>query len=227
MNAKELAELLERLERLATKPKYRHIEADAAMTDAAAAIRSLIVELQDGQELVALPWIVEYMRQDGGHGWKPMAAFDFETPAQNYANDCAKNNKTWEYRVVPAPIAPNAAQSDGEMVKDAERYRWAAPILDGSNDKVADMRALALAEQLAKGLTGDAAIDAAMLAASKKEENVSNRERHAAEVIEGMRRAAEICEDYEDDMGYGKPQGCADEIRVEISRLKGEGSDHE
>ena len=126
MNAKELAELLERLDKygeqrakLAERLKDRMEPEWNHFLDAAAAIRSLIVELQDGQELVALPWIVEYMRQDGGHGWKPMAAFDFETPAQNYANDCAKDNKTWEYRVVPAPIAPNAAQSDGEMVKDA------------------------------------------------------------------------------------------------------------
>ena len=45
--------------------------------------------------------------------------------------------------------------------EDAERYLWAKPILDGSDDEVANQRALALAAQLGKGLIGDAAIDTA------------------------------------------------------------------
>ena len=153
MNAKELAELLERLDKWHERIPASH----TIYSDAAAAIRSLIVELQDGQELVALPWIVEYMRQDGGHGWKPMAAFDFETPAQNYANDCAKNNKTWEYRVVPAPIAPNAAQSDGEMVKDAARWNRLPAYLEKYQINYV-------------GLKADIDADLAEIAASKKEE---------------------------------------------------------
>ena len=164
MNAKELAELLERLDKygeqrakLAERLKDRMEPEWNHFLDAAAAIRSLIVELQDGQELVALPWIVEYMRQDGGHGWKPMAAFDFETPAQNYANDCAKDNKTWEYRVVPAPIAPNAAQSDGEMVKDAARWNRLPAYLEKYQINYV-------------GLKADIDADLAEIAASKKEE---------------------------------------------------------
>lgn len=67
----------------------------------------------DEQEPMALPYIVEYARKDGGHGWKPMAAFDLETVAERYAADCA--NETWEYRVVAAHIAKPVAQEG--MVK--------------------------------------------------------------------------------------------------------------
>jgi len=44
--------------------------------------------------------------------------------------------------------------------KDAERYRWVLPILNGDGHE-GDERAFAIAAQLLKGLNGDAAIDAA------------------------------------------------------------------
>ena len=44
--------------------------------------------------------------------------------------------------------------------KDAARYRWALPILTGSDE--GDVRALRLAASLIQGLDGDIAIDAAM-----------------------------------------------------------------
>lgn len=44
---------------------------------------------------------------------------------------------------------------------DANRYRWAVPILCALGDE-GDKRAMALAMQLMKGLDGDAAVDAAI-----------------------------------------------------------------
>lgn len=44
---------------------------------------------------------------------------------------------------------------------DAERYRWAEPILTQSDEKIADARTLRLGLALSKGLTGNAAVDAA------------------------------------------------------------------
>ena len=95
--------------------------------------------------------------------------------------------RAWEHLLVYAPFAApqdqdakdalisegwrKCAVGQGESqhcpmaeknAKDAARFRWALPILTGSDDGVADDRALAIAFQLAKGLDGDAAIDAAM-----------------------------------------------------------------
>ena len=58
---KTFDELLARLERLAAKPKYRHSEADAAMTDAAAAIRELrAAALAEGVAREPVAWMYEH-----------------------------------------------------------------------------------------------------------------------------------------------------------------------
>ena len=54
-------------------------------------------------EPAALPWTVEYMRQDDSDIWHPMAAFDFQFVAESYAARCA--NETWKYRVVKSSYA--------------------------------------------------------------------------------------------------------------------------
>jgi hypothetical protein len=63
---------------------------------------------------------------------------------------------------VPCTFDPTPRQLWEENVrlrKDAERYRWALPILTDGPE--ADQRALRLAAALMTGLDGDAAIDAA------------------------------------------------------------------
>ena len=46
--------------------------------------------------------------------------------------------------------------------KDAARFRWALPFITGVDSDMADNRALLIAFQLARGLDGGEAIDAAM-----------------------------------------------------------------
>ena len=51
---------------------------------------------------VGLPFVVEYDRkpEHGLMGWTPMAAFDYEAPAEDYAKSCAQGDVPWRYRVV-------------------------------------------------------------------------------------------------------------------------------
>lgn len=61
---------------------------------------------RDAETFAALPFIVEYRRKDGVLGsWRPMAAYDVESIAQKYAEDCSGETRPWEYRVRPQPDA--------------------------------------------------------------------------------------------------------------------------
>ena len=55
--------------------------------------------------------------------------------------------------------------------KDAARYRWAKPILNGDDDPVTDVRVTALADGLLSGKGIDEIIDAAIAASQPGEGN--------------------------------------------------------
>lgn len=53
--------------------------------------------------------VVQYRRKyvpgrcDSGITWHAMAAFDQKSVAEKYADDCGKDDRPWEYRVVDVP----------------------------------------------------------------------------------------------------------------------------
>jgi hypothetical protein len=57
--------------------------------------------MTDIPELAGLVAVVQYRpKKDGYYYWNAMAAFDNLSIAETYADDCAKSNSVFEYRVI-------------------------------------------------------------------------------------------------------------------------------